>query len=56
MQRGSKTRQDFCSTQTMGSFHLIFFCDYYKKLKLLIPETNECVWNFIMICAGSKKL
>ena len=47
MQRDSKTRQKFCSTQTMGSFHLTFFLLLLQEMKLLIPETKECVWNLL---------
>ena len=56
MQCDSKTRQNFCSTQTMGSFHLIFFCRLLQELKLLIRETKEFVWNLLWFVQVVKTL
>lgn len=56
MQRDSKTRQNFCSTQTMGSYHLSSFLWLVQELKLLIPETKECVWNLLWFVQVGKTL
>lgn len=57
MQCDSKTRRNFCSTQTMRSFHLIFFfCRLLQEVKLVIRETIEFVWNLLWFVQVTKTL
>lgn len=56
MQRDSKTRQNFCSSQTMGSFYLFIFFVIIARTETFDSWDKRLRMEFIMICAGSKNV